>query len=160
YSRPCTTSSSISPGTPGRSCTSPSCVWIGISASSRICKGRSAARPDGRRERRAAALDRIAAPLPPRCGRRSLTLRSPGRRPMVVFQRRTDWSGMSSQRRTALAVLGLATLGLVLRFHGLGWGLPFVYEEAYPFKRSWDMWGWGDGRFDLNPHFFNYPTLY
>src|SRR5262245_35360765 len=80
---------------------------------------------------------------------------------VVVFShRRKDRSGMSSQRRTALAVLGLVGVGLALRFHGLGWGLPFVYEEAYPFKRAWDMWGWGDGRFDLNPHFFNYPTFY
>lgn len=67
---------------------------------------------------------------------------------------------MTSQRRIALAVLGVMALALVLRFHGLGWGLPAVYEEAYPFKKSWEMWGWGPRKFDLNPHFFNYPTFY
>ena len=67
---------------------------------------------------------------------------------------------MTSQRRIALAMLGVLALALVLRFHGLGWGLPAVYEEAYPFKKSWEMWGWGPGKFSLNPHFFNYPTFY
>jgi 4-amino-4-deoxy-L-arabinose transferase-like glycosyltransferase len=52
-------------------------------------------------------------------------------------------------------------VALALRLHGMDWGLPLVYEEAYPFKKAWDMWGWGaDAGFDLNPHFFNYPTLF
>jgi 4-amino-4-deoxy-L-arabinose transferase-like glycosyltransferase len=57
----------------------------------------------------------------------------------------------------ALAVMGLA---LALRLHGLDWGLPQVYEEAYPLKKSWPMWGWGTHPFDLNPKFFNYPSFY
>jgi 4-amino-4-deoxy-L-arabinose transferase-like glycosyltransferase len=68
---------------------------------------------------------------------------------------------MIARTRTLWAWLGLAALALALRFHGLGWGLPQVYEEAYPFKKSWDMWGWAPGRhFDPNPHFFNYPTFF
>lgn len=56
---------------------------------------------------------------------------------------------------------GIVALALGIRLIGIDWGLPQVYEEAYPFKRSWPMWGWGpDAAFDLNPHFFNYPTLY
>src|SRR5262245_52485468 len=52
-------------------------------------------------------------------------------------------------------------IAVALRFWGIGWGLPQVYEEAYPFKKAWDMWGWGPAdRLDLNPHFFNYPTFY
>ena len=40
------------------------------------------------------------------------------------------------------------------------WGLPEGYEEATPLREAWDMWGWGLGRgVDLNPHFFNYPSL-
>lgn len=64
-------------------------------------------------------------------------------------------------RRTVLTVSGLLVLALGVRALGLDWGLPQVYEEAYPFKRAWPMWGWEPGTsFDLNPHFFNYPTLY
>ena len=52
-------------------------------------------------------------------------------------------------------------MALGVRVLGLDWGLPEVYEEAYPFKRAWPMWGWEPGTsFDLNPHFFNYPSLY
>jgi len=60
----------------------------------------------------------------------------------------------------ALSIVGLAAL---LRVAGIGWGLPDLFEEATPFRRAWEMWGWGAGRgLDLNPHFFNYPsfTLY
>lgn len=68
---------------------------------------------------------------------------------------------MSERRRIGAIALGIFAAGVVLRFHGLGWGLPAVFEEAYPFKKAWEMWGWGAGeRFDPNPHFFNYPTLY
>ncbi len=68
---------------------------------------------------------------------------------------------MTDRRRITLLTLGLVALALGLRLYGLGWGLPAVYEEAYPFKKSWQMWGWGPThKFDPNPHFFNYPTLF
>lgn len=68
---------------------------------------------------------------------------------------------MRERQRLFAIVGGIAFLGLALRLYGLDWGLPAVYEEAYPFKKSWEMWGWGPSRqLDLNPHFFNYPTLY
>jgi len=55
---------------------------------------------------------------------------------------------------------GLLLLAAALRFYGIDWGLPDVYEEATPLRRAWGMWGWGpESRFDLNPHFFNYPSL-
>jgi 4-amino-4-deoxy-L-arabinose transferase-like glycosyltransferase len=54
----------------------------------------------------------------------------------------------------------LALVALAVRLHSIGWGLPEVYEEAYPFKSAWDMWGWGPGReFSLHPRFFRYPSL-
>jgi 4-amino-4-deoxy-L-arabinose transferase-like glycosyltransferase len=58
-------------------------------------------------------------------------------------------------------IVGLvALLALAIRLHGIGWGLPEGYEEAIPFKRAWDLWGWTPGRhLDLNPHFFRYPSL-
>jgi hypothetical protein len=56
--------------------------------------------------------------------------------------------------------LGLMALALALRLHGIDWGLPQIYEEAYPLKKSWPMWGWGTSSFTLDPKFFNYPSLY
>jgi hypothetical protein len=57
----------------------------------------------------------------------------------------------------AFALIGTA---LALRLYGVDWGLPQVYEEAQPLKKAWDMWGLGSREgFDLNPHFFNYPSL-
>jgi hypothetical protein len=55
---------------------------------------------------------------------------------------------------------GLVLLALGLRLPGIDSGLPQVYEEAYPFKIAWGMWGWGPDRgLDLNPHWFRYPGL-
>jgi dolichyl-phosphate-mannose-protein mannosyltransferase len=55
---------------------------------------------------------------------------------------------------------GLVLLALALRLYGIQAGLPEVYEEAYPFKVAWTMWGWGPGRgLDLDPHWFKYPGL-
>jgi hypothetical protein len=57
-------------------------------------------------------------------------------------------------------LVGLVLLALALRLHGIDAGLPQVYEEAYPFKTAWTMWGWGPGHgLDLNPHWFRYPGL-
>lgn len=54
----------------------------------------------------------------------------------------------------------LVVLAAILRIYGLDWGLPQIYEEATPLNRAWRMWGFGEQYgFDLNPHFFNYPSL-
>lgn len=67
---------------------------------------------------------------------------------------------MNSQRRDILIMTALATLAIGIRYYGLDWGLPEVFEEATPLRKAWDMWGWDrDGGVDLNPHFFNYPSL-
>ena len=63
--------------------------------------------------------------------------------------------------RSWLVTVALVVIALALRLRGIDHGLPMVYEEAYPFKKAWEMWGWGPKKaFDLNPHFFNYPSLY
>lgn len=66
-----------------------------------------------------------------------------------------------SQGRATFAIaLGILVLAAALRLYGLSWGLPDVFEEATPLSKAWEMWGWGpSGTLDLNPHFFNYPSL-
>lgn len=54
----------------------------------------------------------------------------------------------------------LVLVALAARIYQVGWGLPFVYEEATPLKTAWKMGEWGTPRgIDLNPHFFKYPSL-
>src|ERR1044072_1091388 len=53
-----------------------------------------------------------------------------------------------------------AVLALAVRLRGIGWGLPELYEEAYPLKVAWGLWTSGPhGTFTWNPHFFRYPSL-
>ncbi|UCF05019.1 MAG: glycosyltransferase family 39 protein [bacterium] len=60
---------------------------------------------------------------------------------------------------THLALL-LVAVAAVLRMYGIDWGLPHVYEEAIPLSKARMMWKWGSpAGVDLNPHFFNYPSL-
>jgi 4-amino-4-deoxy-L-arabinose transferase-like glycosyltransferase len=54
----------------------------------------------------------------------------------------------------------LVLFAALFRIYGIRWGLPDVFEEATPLRRAWEMWGWGPARhLDLNPRFFNYPSL-
>jgi hypothetical protein len=46
-----------------------------------------------------------------------------------------------------------------LRLLHLGWGLPSLLEEAMPLKVALGMIDPASGRVDLDPHFFNYPSL-
>jgi len=63
-------------------------------------------------------------------------------------------------RKEAAVALSIVALAVALRAVGIGWGLPDLFEEATPFRKAWDMWGWGHDRgIDFNPHFFNYPTF-
>ena len=57
-------------------------------------------------------------------------------------------------------ILAILAVALAVRLYEMTWGLPFVYEEATPLKKAWAMWGWGSPTgVDLNPQFFNYPSL-
>src|SRR5206468_10992531 len=46
-----------------------------------------------------------------------------------------------------------------LRLWHLRAGLPDFVDEAFPFRRAFEMWGWSTGRIDFNPHAFHYPSL-
>lgn len=58
-----------------------------------------------------------------------------------------------------IPLIALMTLAAAIRVFGISWGLPEVFEEATPMRQAWQMWGWDGGGLDLNPHFFNYPSL-
>ncbi|MCH7548998.1 MAG: phospholipid carrier-dependent glycosyltransferase [Candidatus Krumholzibacteriota bacterium] len=63
-------------------------------------------------------------------------------------------------RRNLYTCLVLVAVAVIMRIWGIDWGLPQVYEEAVPLKKAWAMWGWDrPSGTDLNPHFFNYPSL-
>ncbi|OGR88217.1 MAG: hypothetical protein A3A86_04285 [Elusimicrobia bacterium RIFCSPLOWO2_01_FULL_60_11] len=59
--------------------------------------------------------------------------------------------------RNSWILLGILAFGAFVRFWGIGWGLPYEYqaEEYKIIKYAFRM---GSG--DLNPHFFEYPSLY
>src|SRR5436309_11200871 len=56
-------------------------------------------------------------------------------------------------------LLFILAAGLSLRLWNINWGLPELYDEATPLVKAWKMWNWGQGGFEFNPHFFNYPAL-
>src|SRR5689334_20613712 len=59
--------------------------------------------------------------------------------------------------RAGLALIVAAGLGL--RLWHISWGLPDLFEEAYPLHIATRFWDWNGAGADLNPHFFNYPAL-
>ena len=59
----------------------------------------------------------------------------------------------------AAASWGILLLALGLRLWHLREGLPDFFEEAFPFRRAFEMAGWESGRADANPHAFHYPSL-
>ncbi len=68
--------------------------------------------------------------------------------------------GREWHRSRTIWFVALFAAALAVRLAGIGWSLPQVYEEAKPLRVAWDMWGWDSGHgFDLNPHFFRYPSL-
>ena len=61
--------------------------------------------------------------------------------------------------RNRILLILIVAAGAYLRLHNLDWGLPDVFEEATPWREAWEMWGFGSGRPDFNPHFFHYPAF-
>jgi 4-amino-4-deoxy-L-arabinose transferase-like glycosyltransferase len=69
-------------------------------------------------------------------------------------------SGAEGDRYRWWPLVGVLAVAAAMRAHGIGWGLPDVLEEATPLRIAWNMRQWLTGEApDLNPHFFNYPTL-
>jgi len=65
--------------------------------------------------------------------------------------------GNKRQRLTAIVLLVVLALGL--RLVHLDWGLPLVEEEAFPAKKALEMWGFGEGRVDLDPATAGWPAF-
>lgn len=61
--------------------------------------------------------------------------------------------------RPARRIWVLVALAALLRLWNLGQGLPDFSDEAIPFRRALEMWGWDSGHVDWNPHLFHYPSL-
>ncbi len=56
-------------------------------------------------------------------------------------------------------VAGLTVLAIAVRLPNLDWGLPHIEEEAFPLKKAFAMWGWADGRVQLDPETAGWPSL-
>ncbi|HET9325893.1 MAG TPA: glycosyltransferase family 39 protein [Candidatus Eisenbacteria bacterium] len=57
------------------------------------------------------------------------------------------------------ALWGILLLALGLRLWHVAEGLPDFFEEAFPFRRAFEMAGFGSARPDWNPRAFHYPSL-
>ncbi len=62
-------------------------------------------------------------------------------------------------RRAAAGLLLVLLAALAVRGVGLDWGFPDIHEEATPVREAVEYWGEPGGSFDVNPHFFKYPSL-
>lgn len=64
---------------------------------------------------------------------------------------------LNELKKTKLCLGFIILIGLGLRLWGIGWGLPYQYQtEEYKIIKYALRMGSGD----LNPHFFEYPSLY
>ena len=82
-----------------------------------------------------------------------------GRKRTKATRTRLNVQKRSTRRPLPLALL-IICAACAIRLWGIGWGLPEAYEEATPMHRAFAFWGKETGRFDFNPHFFNYPSFY
>src|SRR5262249_28073416 len=62
-----------------------------------------------------------------------------------------------SSRSLWWALAPILLFAFALRVWRIGQGLPFLYDEAIPFRRALEMWTLHGT--DWNPHFFHYPSL-
>jgi 4-amino-4-deoxy-L-arabinose transferase-like glycosyltransferase len=69
-----------------------------------------------------------------------------------------EWREASDMRQSTLTLVAILAVAAVLRFWGLGAGLPHApgVDEPEVMTRAVGMMKSGD----FNPHFFDYPTLY
>ncbi len=64
-----------------------------------------------------------------------------------------------NEKKERTGFLFILFTGIVLRLWQIGWGLPEIFEEAFPFHIAAKFWNWNGSGYDFNPHFFNYPAL-
>jgi 4-amino-4-deoxy-L-arabinose transferase-like glycosyltransferase len=69
-----------------------------------------------------------------------------------------EWREASDMRRSTLTLAGILLVAALLRFWGLGAGIPYAIgvDEPEIMARAVQMMRTGD----YNPHFFHYPGLY
>ena len=57
-----------------------------------------------------------------------------------------------NQRVWTLGIpIALTVVAAVVRFHGIGWGLPGAGEEGTPLRVAWEMWAFGPNQ-NLDPY--------
>src|SRR6266849_441949 len=61
--------------------------------------------------------------------------------------------------RDNIALILILIIALCIRLWHINWGLPEVYEEAWPLRAAWNFWNWNGKGLDFNPHIFNYPAF-
>lgn len=67
---------------------------------------------------------------------------------------------VAGRRARNYVLVSMVLVAVILRVVSLNWGLPHTYEEATPLRKAIDMLGWQrGGPLNLNPGFFNYPSL-
>jgi hypothetical protein len=97
-----------------------------------------------------------AEPRCAECARRG----GPGRIGEECESETTTMRTFITKHRYGILASIVVAAAFLLRAHGARWGLPMVLEEATPMRQASEIWGAiSSGRIDLNPHFFNYPSL-
>jgi tetratricopeptide (TPR) repeat protein len=71
----------------------------------------------------------------------------------------TSMTSFKPQPAMLLIFVLVLSVAAGLRIWHLDWGLPSVEEEAYPSKVAIGMWGFDDGKADLDPGTAGWPAL-
>lgn len=66
---------------------------------------------------------------------------------------------VAARRRVTTVAVAVACLAVLIRLPHLDWGLPQIEEEALPLKKAFAMWGWNEGRLQLDPRTAGWPSL-
>lgn len=93
--------------------------------------------------------------------RMPITVRTPARARPITRLRRTmhDHPSPAMPRLPHAAVIAVLLVAALARAARIMHGLPDFLEEAIPLRQALEMVDPVTRRVDLNPHFFNYPSL-